>query len=273
MAASNDKAEALNVGQERKESVPEVTVLQSFQTAARRTNPLIVVEHTDEQKKKEAKQKTWEHDILNLIYQPIMVGLIIWNMNFATGKPQEFWWDNNTFRFMVLYYATMLYFVVDTIWICAVPVICKHPGPIYAHHIVAMMYLTVPLLIPEMRWFMGACLIVEGNTWFLMVRRYHNPGKVVPFAQGTPLFTSLRIQLVIGLFHSTWIIIRVFWYPILEVLIIMKYIDYSRENGWFNLMLVAPFMHALFVYLNLLWSYELYCVTKKGRVDESSMDL
>merc|ERR1712204_158169 len=125
--------------------------------------------------------------------------------------------------------------------------------------------------IPEGRWLFGACLIVEGNTWLLMVRRYHNPQKFVPFAEGTPLITSLRLQLVNIMFYITWIGIRMIAYPFMGFLLIFVYRDYSDKVGsYFNPMIIALIFHPLFVYLNFVWSYDLFCPKpkKEGAAEE-----
>jgi len=190
----------------------------------------------------------------------VMVSLIFLNMNLMTGDPATFWWTFNDTNFMLLYLESMAYFVVDTIWICLVPGLVKSIWPMITHHIGAMLGMLIPLLIPEMRWLFGACLIEELNTLLLRIRRIHNPNKVVPFADGVSLCTSMRIQLVIVLFHVTWVGIRIIWYPVLMVLIVLQYIQYSDKQGaWINGFMLAPVIFSLFLYLNMMWSYELYC--------------
>ena len=73
------------------------------------------------------------------------------------GWTDDWWWH--------YWLVTITYFAVDLLWIVRIPTCVKSPDVIIKHHAVAILYLLGPVLFPEYRWAMGACLSVEVNTW------------------------------------------------------------------------------------------------------------
>lgn len=116
-----------------------------------------------------------------------------------------------------------------------------------------MVYLVGPVVYPMHRWFMGALLSVEINTWFLIARRVafkygEQRGKELP-----PLITKS----ISALFYISWVVIRCGVFP--GVLIAFVKIGtemYSREGFVFQMIFVP--IHAAFCALQLKWTYDLF---------------
>lgn len=117
------------------------------------------------------------------------------------------------------------------------------------HHIIAMAYLSGPVLWPEYRWFMGACLSVEINTWFLIMRR-------VLFKQNAHEFWRQTVGLC---FYISWIVIRIFVYPAIFAMFCVMARERIIETGrlWHWPMIFMP-VHLFLCILNLKWSYDLF---------------
>lgn len=111
-----------------------------------------------------------------------------------------------------LFYAVVIgYFVADLIWVILVPKCVKSPvsqfilmhfynspmhrldsnhlvisqwqGVIIQHHVATLLYLLFPYIYPGDSWLMGACLIVEINTWLLIARRVFNKQGFTPWVR------------------------------------------------------------------------------------------
>lgn len=126
---------------------------------------------------------------------------------------------------------------------------CSH---FLQHHAVAIAYLSAPLYWSEYRWFMGACLTVEINTWFLILRR-------VVYKRRATLQIPWLMEVISASFYVSWIIIRCFIYP--TILLVFLQMAKSRvlETNvfWHWPMLFIP-VHFFLCVLNLKWSYDLF---------------
>ena len=114
-----------------------------------------------------------------------------------------------------------------------------------------LLYLAAPVLFPEFRWAMGACLSVEINTWFLIMRRMvylrreHVPGVIVEFMNAA--------------FYASWIAIRCILYPMIMAIYLRKCREALEETG--TLMhwpIIFVPVHGIFCVLNIKWSYDLF---------------
>jgi TLC domain len=161
--------------------------------------------------------------------------------------------------FELFFYCTAAYFIIDLLWIVALPICVKSPSVIIQHHIAVLLYIIIPYIHPNVRYCMGACMTVEINTWFLIARRVFNK-------QGFPPWTliefnswlSIRVKVISIFFYLTWISIRCILYPALLVPFYQHWKDHFKITGSaFNLYSVALLLHAAFCLLNLKWSYEL----------------
>jgi len=116
---------------------------------------------------------------------------------------------------------------------------------------VVIAYLSAPIGWPEYRWFMGACLSVEINTWFLILRR-------VVYKRKEQL-PHVLVEVVSMLFYVSWIAIRCFIYPA----ILVHFLHLAREKVettnrlWHWPMIFIP-VHFFLCILNLKWSYDLF---------------
>ena len=121
-----------------------------------------------------------------------------------------------------------------------------------------MVYLMSPIVWPEYRWFMGACLSVEINTWFLILRRilYKSRGGT---AEKNKRSFPLLNQVVSISFYVSWIIIRVFLYPAMLAKFLMLGHEAIVETGryWHGPMICIP-VHFFLCVLNLKWTFDLF---------------
>jgi TLC domain len=140
-------------------------------------------------------------------------------------------------------------------------------SPVFSqHHFVAIAYLSGPLAWPEYRWFMGACLSVEINTWFLILRRvlYKRKDRIHSFV----------MELVSISFYATWIVIRIVLYPMIMYIFIEMAYDRVMETGilWHWPMVFLP-VHFFLCVLNLKWSYDLFLPIVTKYVSQSKCDV
>jgi hypothetical protein len=190
------------------------------------------------------------HDYFNLIALLFVIGTTLSDWDF--DKVLRGYSPAEAFsgQYFYLNWATsVLYFLVDLIWVSKVPNCVKSPDVIVKHHMVAIAYLSGPILYPEYRWLMGACLSVEINTWFLILRRVVYKRKEQP----------LLCEVVSAAFYLSWIVIRCFIYPAL--LFNMFHLYHKRlvdtHQLWHFPMIFIP-IHFSLCLLNLKWSYDLF---------------
>lgn len=190
------------------------------------------------------------HDYFNIVALAFVVVAVALNYEFpsCTYTGNYFW---------IMWATTVIYFFMDLAWVTLVPICVKSPGVIQKHHIVAMIYLSSPIIYPEYRWLMGAVLSVELNTWFLICRRLVYRSNYCPsgYTKVSPLITTT----VSTLFYITWIVIRVYLYP--HVLVLFLYIwreQIEIQGKIFFLELFFIPVHVILCVLNLKWTYDLF---------------
>ena len=187
--------------------------------------------------------------------------------------------------------ATLSYIILDLAFLKLMPHCVRSPRSIINHHIATILYIMVPIGHLPMRWFMGACMTVELNTWFMILRRVLN-SKAKPKAklaeEGdalgggfwrlvaflTTIFTPCgRIKLVSIFFWITWVLIRLIVYPALVPVACWMYCaEVQRSHGagrpiylaCINFVIMAPVFQIYLTYLNITWSYNLYKTKMKG---------
>ena len=201
------------------------------------------------------------HDFFNLIVLIPIISLNVMNWNweriFNPRKKQTIVdaWTGEWFK--VFFACTVLYFVVDLLWILLIPKCVKSPSTIIQHHVATLLYIMVPYYAPESRWCMGACMSVEINTWFLIARRVFNKAGFPPWIIDLS-FVSIRVKLISICFYITWIAIRCILYPLLMGYIVNRWLARSEKVGsYLNFDLISPVMHASFCILNFKWTYDL----------------
>jgi TLC domain len=98
---------------------------------------------------------------------------------------------------------------------------------------------------------MGACLSVEINTWFLILRRvlYKRKDRIHP----------AMTELVSISFYVSWIAIRIFVYPAIMYIFCQMALQKVTDSGrlWHWPMIFLP-VHFFLCVLNLKWSYDLF---------------
>lgn len=201
------------------------------------------------------------HDFFNLVVLIPIVALNVmcWNWDKLLNlKKKDSLADAWTGDYFDAFFAcTATYFLSDLIWIAIVPSCVKSPATIVQHHLATLLYILIPYFDPETRWCMGACMIVEINTWFLIARRVFNKAGFPPWIIDLS-FISIRVKLISICFYITWISIRCILYPFLMTVIFNIWMKAAEEKGrYFVIEIVPVFLHAIFCGLNLKWSYDL----------------
>jgi len=195
------------------------------------------------------------HDLANLLVLPVM---IIIDTNYLYYGTHEAFWC--CFAFVAFY------FVADLTWVILVPHCVKSAQTIKMHHTVSILYLILPFTYPEYGHFMGYCMLVELNTWFLIARRY--------WRRSSKIFS-------IG-FYITWITVRVGLFTYLMISSFESYLEkvfmqldvdssgtltrkeILRTRNWVHLMMLAPIFQTIFCGLNWKWTYDLILQKVKG---------
>jgi TLC domain len=204
------------------------------------------------------------HDFFNLVVLVPVVVLNVMNWNweklmYGTGAKQAFSiqraWTGEWFYWF--FAVTLLYFLTDLVWIVSVPTCVKSPATIIQHHVATMLYILIPYFQPDYQWCMGACMIVEVNTWFLIARRVFNKQGFPPWILNLSI-VSIRVKLISIFFYLTWILIRCCLYPYLLVEFTNAWLEHSQRVGtkW-NVILLSVPLHAAFCLLNLRWTHDL----------------
>eukprot|EP00522_Entomoneis_paludosa_P010999 CAMPEP_0172462736 /NCGR_PEP_ID=MMETSP1065-20121228/44778_1 /TAXON_ID=265537 /ORGANISM="Amphiprora paludosa, Strain CCMP125" /LENGTH=271 /DNA_ID=CAMNT_0013218479 /DNA_START=107 /DNA_END=922 /DNA_ORIENTATION=+ len=188
------------------------------------------------------------HDIFNLVALIFVItsaamdwdyGLLFQGLGSLAYTGEYFWWTWGLF---------VGYLLIDCLWVILIPECVKIPKMIVQHHIVVIIYMMAPIIFPEYKWFMGALLSVELNTWFLIARRFVYKKKITILSYPASLC-----------FYASWIIIRCYFYPAILVQFIQLADIRIRETGkfWHWPMIFIPFHFALCC-LNLKWSIDLF---------------
>lgn len=130
-----------------------------------------------------------------------------------------------------------------------------HARNIIIHHLVTLLYLSIPFFIPQFHWHTGVLLLVEINTLFLTVRRH--------------LFNNtLAYKIVNALFYASWILFRLVIFPLFVFFIISEYFRYSEEvNTYINIFVIAPILQVMLTSLGLFWTYKLFFKAPKVKKD------
>ena len=133
-----------------------------------------------------------------------------------------------------------------------------------------MMYLAAPIFYPEYRWFMGAILSVEINTWFMICRRlvYRNSyGGPTSNSHASNINNDWWIDAILTLvqktvstmFYITWIAIRCYLYPSYLVMFFRMADERIRETGvFFHNEMIFIVVHTALCALNIKWTYDLF---------------
>jgi hypothetical protein len=206
------------------------------------------------------------HDWFNIIVLIPIIAADVANWSFGNGKllsvlsgslPMPSLWHGDYFP--LFFWMTAAYFVTDFVWLLTCPKVVRSPGVILGHHLVALLYIQIPYFYPEYGWLMGACMIVEVNTWFITARRLFNQqGQIVFTFSALVPGATIKVKLISVCFYVTWVVIRLMIYPALLVVVWDEYLKrWSLVGSPLNAITVAPIMQLVFVLLNLKWSNDL----------------
>jgi hypothetical protein len=142
--------------------------------------------------------------------------------------------------FGVFYTSSMVYFLLDTVFVGVYPQSVKSPVVILAHHLCTALYMLIPHWYVRLHWCMAHCMLVEINTWLLIARRRIG-GRAIEAG-----------------FYASWVALRNVYYP---YLIYAFFREWRHETALcgsaLNPILVAPVLQAFLTGLNYKWTWEL----------------
>ena len=177
------------------------------------------------------------HDLCNLVVLPLII-----TTNLAYLIAIYHYGSNNTDvvddLYDLMFYTFSLYLTLDCIWLLLKPASVASPTLIILHHIVSIAGWISPYFDKEIRPWAAAAIIVEINTFFLILRRNVKPS-----------------WLLDNCFLISWVSLRLCVYP---------YIAFGYYSQFSSL--IYPFNGYNLSYLCLLsliilngkWSYDLY---------------
>lgn len=157
----------------------------------------------------------------------------------------------NVFGFDFLFYIFFVYILLDLLWLLWKPRSVGSPGTIIFHHVLSTVGWCLQIFNNDLMLISRLALLVEFNTWFNILKRYH------------------KTDFIYNCFYITWFFLRVVLYPILFYMSYKKYALYCVKYGtYINLALPIFIICVSLTILNFIWSYEL--IVKKGYLGVSS---
>ncbi|CAM9883638.1 unnamed protein product, partial [Discosporangium mesarthrocarpum] len=120
--------------------------------------------------------------------------------------------DSRT-QYALTIFATC-YMVIDGLWIATNPTGVKSPRTVLGHHVATLSVLLDPLLQPHHSLYTSCALLVEFNTFLLILRRRVRWGSIleVPFA-------------------LSWVALRLIWYPFMAYCMVLS--AFPHLSDWF----------------------------------------
>ena len=173
------------------------------------------------------------HHIFNLIY----IGLIaIWSTySWLIGQ--------NGKELTAYVLVDSLYFVLDSCFIICRPSIVRAPVSVVFHHIISFIgAYGVAYNFPPLRYMLVELQMVDINTWFLILRQWQPKRHIL---------TEI-------LFYSSWVAIRMIYYP---YLLYKASIRAGEGAAMITILLLIVFLNVL----NFKWSYDLFKKTLSGK--------
>eukprot|EP00450_Noctiluca_scintillans_P007938 CAMPEP_0194486478 /NCGR_PEP_ID=MMETSP0253-20130528/7110_1 /TAXON_ID=2966 /ORGANISM="Noctiluca scintillans" /LENGTH=352 /DNA_ID=CAMNT_0039326569 /DNA_START=43 /DNA_END=1101 /DNA_ORIENTATION=- len=215
------------------------------------------------------------HDGFNIIalLPVVYMNLVNWFVeplvHFLNGSGpcpsvQELWVGQSGVAF---WWTSMSYFICDLTFVVSLPTSVKSPEVIIAHHIATMCYLIIPKFYPQYMWIMGACMLVEVNTWFLIARRVFNKTGEKPFSVGVGMVKSLRISVVSTCFYFSWVFVRIVLngFVLLEILSIYRVEVEVTHVLPVDICILSPLVQTILIVMNTKWTIDLARSKFKGR--------
>lgn len=220
------------------------------------------------------------HDFFNLMFLVpiVLLNVLNWDWDallttnqFSKSVPFQGCWTGEYFD--LFFITTVSYFIIDLVWVVAMPKSVKSPSTIIQHHIATLAYLIIPYQNPSMRFLFGICMSVEINTWFLIARRVFNKQGFPPWTIDLPYLFSVRVKLISICFYITWVAIRCIMYPFVLVIFYKMVNAVTTSESEKVGLAIATCLHAVFCFLNARWTLDLinskirYWRTKKKPIE------
>lgn len=160
--------------------------------------------------------------------------------------------SNSSATELPLFFAySWIYIVIDFLIIFIYPECVKSPRLILFHHSLFIINVILCLLQPWTYWYMGANILVEINTWFIIARRCMHKS-------GISKNSFLTYVLVSGSYYLSWIIFRLIMFPYLFYLNYLAWVELKQEKGSvFNLTLWGLINTGIFLSLMIKWSFDI----------------
>jgi len=203
------------------------------------------------------------HDFFNLIFLVPIVLLNILNWDWdklihneiKNGIRFSHCWTGEYYE--LFFYTTVTYFLLDLLWILAVPRSVKSPMVIIQHHVAVFLYLIIPYQFQRYRFAFGLCMSVEINTWFLIARRVFNKQGFPPWTIDLPFSISVRVKLISVCFYITWVLARCILYPYVLVIFYRLHTRDMIPKDENVAIILGSCLQAVFCMMNVKWTNDL----------------
>ncbi len=117
---------------------------------------------------------------------------------------------------------------------------------ILLHHLFTIIFCICPLIDNKFEKYLGVLLLVELNTFLIVLKRWLVKG-------------SLGGQLCGGLFYLTWVSFRLIMFPVMIVVFTKDYYAYSSIHGThYNMVVIGPLMMTALTALGIKWTADLF---------------
>jgi len=169
-----------------------------------------------------------KHDLMNLFS---LLAIVLTSINSLIA-------NKNHFTPILI---AFIYILVDTYIIYKYPNCVKSQKTILFHHIITLIFFTLPFSSPKESIFCILDLLVEINTLLLIIKKYcKNP-------------------LIKKAFNITWVFFRIILYPTLFIISIYKIPHYNQIFK-----IIAPLCQFILCIMNFKWTYDIFYKTKKN---------
>lgn len=167
--------------------------------------------------------------------------------------------------FQVCWWMTIAYFM-DVLCIVILPQSIGSPEAAVQHQPTFVGDTWLAKLHPEYGWLMGACLLVELNTWLLFGRRRSDKSNDnVLTEEEAPLVKSLFLVTASFFSYVSWFLIRLCCYPYMLALLIWEWYTESKRIGMhFDLTALMLVVQCIFILRNVQRTTRLLCCKLKG---------
>ncbi|KAJ1417923.1 hypothetical protein B484DRAFT_400649 [Ochromonadaceae sp. CCMP2298] len=158
----------------------------------------------------------------------------------------------------ILIYCFLLYVVLDLLYVALQPkCVLSAPNGIILHHLLVLLLMHVPILLPAFGYHAASSILVELNTLFLTLRRN------VPH-------DSTHHRVYNFLFYASWLLLRLMLFPVLTVFYVFEYVRYSTLIGTYANPMAWPWLlQGSVTLMGFKWTYDILRKSMRNKNTEA----